>query len=230
MREASDIHHQHLSTLVCDHFICQACGIIDRDPERMRVGHRCPTCSAEERRRRLAFHANISLLVDLMQEVFHSEAPALFHDRSSPQGSDINTVLIFCSLREALLTNFLVENLLAKRVDHELIKRLLADNKSTSQRMEKLFPSVVGAKWEAAVTQLSQTNSVNYEDVSSFIREAASVRNRFIHEGIPWGMTRDLSKRCINSMGKMVSLFVALHNEYTHPVIRGRDAESPLPG
>lgn len=165
-----------------------------------------------------------------MQEVYHSEAPELFRDHPTPRGCDVNTLLIFCSLREALLTNFLVENLLAKRVDRELIQRLLADNKSTRQRIDKLFPSVVGAKWETAVTQLSQKNRADYEDVSSFIKEAASERNKFIHEGTPWGITRDLSKRCINSLWMMVSLFVALHNEYTQPVMRGRDAERPLPG
>ncbi len=80
------------------------------------------------------------------------------------------------------------------------------------------------------MARLGQKNSVNYEDVSSFIKEAASERNKFIHEGKAWGMTHDLSMRCINSLWMMVSLFVALHNEYTHPVIRGRDAESPLTG
>jgi len=153
-----------------------------------------------------------------MQEVFHSEVPELFRDRSAPQGRDINTVLIYCSLREALLCNFLRQNLLAKRVDRQLIKRLLADNKSTSQRMDRLFPSVFGEKWDATMQRLTQKNSsqanpVDYENVSLFIKEVAAQRNMFVHEGSSWGVTRDLSRRCINSSWKMTTLMALFHGD-----------------
>lgn len=46
-----------------------------------------------------------------------------------------------------------------------------------------------------------------------------SVANRSIDSDVlsakAWGINRDLAKRCVDSVGKIVSMFVALHNKYT---------------
>jgi len=217
MTSLSEINSQSLSTVVCDFFICRSCGIIDRDHGRMRRGHPCSNCSVEGECGELAFHSNISLLVDLAQETFHSRPPDWKEKRYRPQGRDVGTVLIICSLREALLTNFLVENLFAKKVERPLILRLLDDNRLTSQKLDKLFPSVIGLKWKMAIKNLSNKHSVDYLEVSSLMEEAAKARNKFLHEGSPWQIGRDLPERCINSLFVWMSLFVDLHNEYTQP-------------
>jgi hypothetical protein len=116
-----------------------------------------------------------------------------------------------------LLTNFLVQNLVAKKVDWRRIKRLLDDNMSTKQKFERLFPSVVGLKWEMAINSLSRKHSVDYAVVSLLMKEVAKQRNVFLHEGRPWQISGDISKRCINSLLDWISLFVDLHNEYTQP-------------
>jgi len=223
MTSASDIKGQSLSTLVCDYFICPYCGIIDRDEGRMCKGHPCSNCSVEGNRARLGFGVNIMLLVDLVQETYHSEAPSKLQSEYRPKGRDIGTVLMICSLREALLNNFLSNNLLAKKVDRRLIERLLDDNKLTNQKFQKLFPTVVGLKWDEAITALSRKHSVHFAEVSSLLREVAKARNQFLHEGSVWKISPDLSERCINSLFKLIYLFVCLHNEYTQPFWGGND-------
>ncbi len=218
-----------LSTLVCDFFICESCGIIDRDHERMRRGHPCSSWFAESTCL-LAFDSNISLLIDLAQEAFHSRAPTWSPKEYRPQGRDVGTMLIICSLREALLTNFLVENLLAKKVDRRLIERMLDDNRLTSQKLDRLFPSIVGLKWKQAIDSLSKKHAKDYTVVSSLMEEAAKERNKFLHEGSPWRINRDLSKRCIDSLFEWMSLFANLHNEYTQPFWSVRAASSSSTG
>ena len=204
---------------------------MDRDHERGRMGRLCSHCSTEGECGRLAFPGNINLLVDLAQEMFHYEALAGSRVEYRPQGRDVGTVLILCSLREALLINFFVENLLAKKVERQLIERLLNDNRSTNQRLNKLFPSVVGVKWKQAIESLSDKHAMNFSDVSSLMEEAAKERNNFLHEGSPWRISRDLPKRCIDSLFVWMSLFVALHNQYTQPFwgVRGDAAAAPGP-
>lgn len=231
MTSLSDLKGQSLSTIVCDFFICPSCGIIDRDDERGRRGHRCSHCLVESERARLAFDANIMCLVDLAQVMFHSEAHPSSQKDFQLMSRDVGTLLIICSLREALLTNFFVVNLLAKKVERQLIERLLNDNRSTNQRLNKLFPSVVGVKWKQAIESLPDKHPMNYSDVSSLMEEAAKERNNFLHEGSPWRISRDLPRRCIDSLFVWMSLFVALHNQYTQPFwgVRGDAAAAPGP-
>ncbi len=190
---------------------------MDRDHERMRRGHPCSNCLVEGDRARLAFDANVMCLIDLAQVMFQSEAPTWSREVYRQMGRDAGTLLIIASLREALLTNFLVQNLLAKKVERPLIERLLDDNKLINQKLEKLFPSVIGMKWKRAVENLSEKHSIDYLAASSLMEKVAKARNSFLHEGRPWQLSPDLPERCINSLFEWMSLFVHLHNEYTQP-------------
>jgi hypothetical protein len=220
MTSLSEIDTQPASMLVCDHLICQSCGIVDRDYGRLRNGYCCSECGVKSESGRLVFPISIHVLVDLVQQAFHSQSPTGPLD--APQGSDIGTVLFYCTLREALLNTFLRHNLRARQVDESLITKLLDDNKLASQKFGGLFTSVIGATWEDAIAQASRLAGTNFKPVSDLMRKAAELRNEFLHEGRAWSLNREFATECVDSMGNLVNLFVALHNEYTHPVLQGK--------
>lgn len=214
MTTLAEIDSQPVSTLVCGHLVCPACAIVDHNWDRMRRGHLCTTCGTPGEGGRLYFPINIHILVDLMQQAYHSLSPTGPLD--GPQGRDVGTVLYFCTLREALLNHFLVQMLRAQKVPAALIERLLDDNRLASQKFGNLFASVVGQKWGKAVDEASTRVASNFSPVSQLMRRAAEIRNSFLHEGSAWTVTRELSTECMNSVSHMVELFVAFHNEFIH--------------
>jgi len=218
MNQLSEIDSQPLSMVVCNHLICRTCGIIDRDRGRLSKGHRCSTCNAEGDGGVAVFSVNIWVLVDLLQQAFHSQSPTGPLD--APQGNSVGTILYFCTLREALLNTFLLGNLRARHVPAPLVEKLMEDNKLASQKFGGLFTSVVGTKWEVAVSTVSASTGSDFQSVSQRMRTAAELRNEFLHEGRAWGMTYEFAKECVDSVGGLVRLFVALNNEYTHPILR----------
>lgn len=212
----SEIDWQELSTLVCDHFICKNCGVIYRDAT-LQKWNLCKHCNTPIESHRYAFSLNnIPVLVNLVQQAYHSQSPT--GHSSAPQGQDVGTVLFYCSLREALLNNFIVTNLRIRNIDEALISRMLDDNKLASQKFGGLFTSIIGTKWKDAISDLSRTRAKDYMAVSKLMQDAADLRNEFLHEGDAWGINRDFAKRCVDSLGQLVSMFVELHNEYTQPL------------
>ena len=98
---------------------------------------------------------------------------------------------------------------------------MLDDNRLASQKFGGLFASVTGKKWAAAVADASASTGRAFEPVSLLMRQAAELRNSFLHEGNGWSMTRQMSTECINAIPIMVDLFVALHNECIHALPTG---------
>ncbi len=193
MVRLSQIDSQPLSDLVCVHFLCRACGIIDQDWNRTRKGNRCFVCNTEGDGASLVFPISIHVLVDLIQQSYHSNSPTGPLD--SPQGSDVGPVLYFCTLREALLSTFLVNHLRAQEVPQSLILKLLDDNKLASQKFGGLFTSVIGVKWSEAVSAASRRSGRDFSVVSDLMRTAAEHRNEFLHSGRAWSISRDLGIR-----------------------------------
>lgn len=181
----------------------------------MRKGYSCSVCKAASDTGRLAFSINVHVLVDLVQQSFHSQSPT--GPLGPPEGSDIGTVLYYCTLREALLNAFLRELLLAQKIADALIAKLFDDNKLASQKFGGLFAAIVGVKWEQAVAAVSQANGRDFSLVSNLMKRAAALRNEFLHEGRGWGVNREFATECVDSLGDLLNLFVSLHNEYIHP-------------
>lgn len=217
MSQLSEVDSQPLSDLVCNHLICRACGIVDKDWDRLRKGHLCKHCGRPSEAGSLVFPINIHVLVDLVQQTYHSVSPTSPLD--APQGPDVGTVLFYCTLRESLLNVFLVNNLRARRVEPAIINKLLEDNKLASQKFGGLFYSIVGVKWSDSVAAISSRTGRNFGEVSNLMREAAELRNEFLHEGRAWGINREFAEKCLNSIGNLVDLFVEMHNEYTQPTL-----------
>lgn len=184
----------------------------------MRAGTSCRICGTQAAGGRLAFSVNIHILVDLIQQAFHSTAPV--GPISGPQVPAIGTIILFCTLREALLSAFLRSHLRATEVTEPLIHRLFADNKLASQKFGPLFSSVVGCSWNEAVAKASAKCETDFAPVSTLMRDAASIRNEFLHEGSAWSATNEFATSCVNNLPEVMRLFVAIHNIYTHPVRR----------
>lgn len=220
-RKLSEIDSQEASTLVCLYFICQICGVIDRDRERIKSNHKCRTCKKEGSGASLAFPINMHILVDMAQQSFHATSPV--GPISGESAHDIATVLHFCTLREALINNFLIRHLRAKSIPTEIIERLLDDNKLAHQKFGPLFSSTVNEKWDEAVKAASAYDGRDYTPASELMKRASSARNRFLHDGSVWGFDRNFSEECINSLSAMFGLFVALHNVYTHSLTAHND-------
>jgi hypothetical protein len=216
--QLADIDRQDASTLVCDHLICAHCGIIDRDRARIQRGSKCSTCGKESEGGRLAFPISIHILVDLVQQAYHSTAPV--GPTSGPQVPSVGTILLFCTLREALLNWFLVGRLRAQGVPATIIEKLLADNRLANQKFGELFTSAIGCKWDDAVAEASRSVSCDYAPISTLMRSAATIRNTFLHEGQGWQATREIATECVNAMPLLVGLFATLHNLHVRPLRR----------
>ena len=216
MRPLSEIDNQDASLLVCNHLICTHCEIMDRDHDRVRAGHACSICGAISKGGRLAFPISIHILVDLVAQVYHSGSPVGPID--GPQAPTIGTVLFFCALREGLLSHFLLAHLRAQQVPEPLIERLMDDNKLASQKFGPLFKSITGVSWRAAIAAVSEKTGIDFEPVSSRMKEAAGIRNTFLHEGQAWQLLPTHATACVDSMPRLFQLFAALHNQYIHPL------------
>lgn len=214
MVSLAEIDHQDASTLICDLMICARCGTVDRERSRIVANSLCPACQRPAGVARLYYPVNVHILVDLVQQSYHSYAPV--GPISGPQVSTVGTILFFCTLREVLLNHFLLALLRARQVEAAIIEKLLEDNKLASQKFTSLFSAVVGKSWKEAVAEAS-LDGMDYHPVSDLMLSAASIRNEFLHEGTGWTATRDMATDCVNSMPALFDLFVGLHNIHVRP-------------
>lgn len=226
MVELAEIDCQATSSLICDFMICKCCGTVDREHSRMVKNSICPACHRPAGVARLYYPINIHILVDLVQQSYHSEAQ--ISPIYGPQASNVGTILFFSSLREALLNHFLVALLLAQQVPSPLIEKLLEDNKLASQKFAGLFSAVVGKSWKEAVIEASAFGGMDFNPISDLMLAVASIRNEFMHEGRGWAATREVSTNCVNGMPVLTKLFVILHNIYVHPLLDKSDLIAKL--
>ena len=207
----ASIDSQDASSLACPWFVCVHCGVVDRDMQRMRVGHTCDSCGIPGESGRLYFPITIHILVDLVHQAYHSSAPV--GPIKGPQTRAVGTIVFYCALREALLVNFLKEHMIAQELPAAIIERLLDDNKLAHQRFGQLFKSVVGVKWNDAIQEIS-TEAVDFNDVSQLMIRCSEIRNDFMHSGRAWSATDEIATKCVDSLLMLTALFAAMHNRY----------------
>lgn len=206
----AEVEGQAASTIVCNYMVCRSCSFVE--PADSLVGRPCSACNRSGGVALLYFPINIRVLVDLVQEAFHSYSST--EAKSGPDASSVGVLLFFSTLRETLLDHFLLSMLRKKQVDQSLIERLFHDNKQANQKFNNLFPAVTGDKWEEAVKAASTREGIDYQPVSNLMKTASKIRNGFLHEGRGCRATRDMARLCLNSLPYMTSLFVALNNIY----------------
>jgi len=214
----SEITEQSLSSLVCSYFVCETCYFVDGDRKRSQTGHPCSVCNTPSDGGHFYFHINIFILIDLIQDAFHS-SPREMPFLSGTDGKEarrVSVILFFCTLREALLENLIWNLCLAKKLSNPIIKRLLADNRFHIQKQSKLFPSLTEVKWEEALQRLTESGFNDYQQLDKFIEAIVESRNHFVHRGSIFSTTDEMAEDCLSKTGLLIDLYVELHNEYVH--------------
>jgi len=212
--DISRVKDQPLSTLIANHCQCDACDIVDRDPNRAIIGYKCPRCGVKGTGGQTYFHIGILSTINIIQELYHTTTikPSI----NSVNPHKLATVVFFCTLVEALLENLLREHMCAHKIPSDIQERLLADNLTSKQRVTKLFPTIFSDKWETAISKASQSNpQKKYKVALELFLKAVSARNRLLHPpGNKWAIGIDLPRQCIFHLPTLLDLFVWLHNNY----------------
>lgn len=213
--DITEIVDQRLSSILLGVHVCQHCAVVDRDFQRVRVGHRCQTCGTPSPGGLLYFGVAVGALVDLIQEAFHRP-----RNEPSPAGvgpHHLAVVVFFCTLGEVLLGHFLVECMLAHRLPPAVRARLLADNLSARQRVSRLFRSLTGETWNDAIARVGREHSKDFGRTLTFYREVTRRRNQLLHSGNAWAVAADMPKQCLQRLPILLDLYCALHNAFVHP-------------
>lgn len=217
MVDLLEIRTQRLSTLLADFMICESCGIVDREHERMRVGYACPRCGVPGQGATAYFPMSVISLIDLMQEFYHGRTnlEADEEQMTSPKGNHrLAVVIFFCTLGEVLLEHFFKGLMSHIGLSRLIQERLLNDNIFVKQRVEKLFPALTGVRWKPAVKMLAKGKQLDYLKATEFYEDAVEKRNLFLHKGNKWAIPKDMPENCLRQIWPLVNLFVALHNKF----------------
>ena len=145
---------------------------------------------------RLHYYYSISTLIDMIQHTYHSKSKP--REQSITENVDerhVAIVLYFCTLREALLNNFLLSMMHAYDLPQKIIERLWDDNKLYSQKQNKLFPSLTKEKWNSAIQKISDKQH-DYIALDAFIKNISRMRNSFLHEGNKWSIEELAAREC----------------------------------
>jgi hypothetical protein len=218
MIDILEIRDQPLSMLLSDFMICTSCKIVDRDHERITVGHLCQNCGVASKGGRGFFPMSVHSLIDLMQDFYHlrhpSEEGAEMSNSARKSDHQLAIVILFCTLGEVLLQHFLETLMSNMGLSQQIQERLLSDNMFVRQRTQKVFPTLTGAKWNETIGKLSGKVELNYIETIEFYKHPVEKRNYFLHRGSKWAIPRDMPEKCIRQIWPILNLFVSLHNEF----------------
>ncbi|MGE0639326.1 MAG: hypothetical protein AB7G12_05970 [Thermoanaerobaculia bacterium] len=194
---------QPLSAVLGGYIICHQCDVVGRFGAA--VPWPCPACGVENVVSRAYFPMQVLSLVDLMQQ---QRWLALSIGGAPPwanKGAELATVNYFCALQEALLRHLLKRLMVRKGLANEE-QRDLFDKARGRRRMAELFQTLTAVPLDRAVAELEA------EEGWEFLGEVAKARNGFLHSGIEW--SGPLAPSCVNEVGRLLKLFVELHNRY----------------
>jgi len=188
---------------------CRSCSYVTIDTA---FGNGCPNCRAAQGTNELLhFSFDTYALLELLAD---SHLRRLTDNRHNTQL--LATVIFFCSLTEVLLYHFLVNLMDQKRIDRNVQKRLLSDNLTIKQRVDRLFPTLTDQSWKEAIKRINANSKLyDYSKTINFYTQfAAPARNKFLHEGDKWVISEDIAENCILHARRLVCFFVELHNKY----------------
>jgi hypothetical protein len=215
-RNVFSIKDQKLSALLLDFYICESCGTVDRNWNRMCCGYPCPICKVPSKAGRLYYHSNVRDIVNIMQTQYHfkgkKEKLLLNKPATEDQSHKALIPILFCTLWEILLDHFFCELMRAMKLSANVKERLLEDNKYTFDRTGKLFKSLTNLKWKDAIEKVSEIDNADYLAVNSFYCDVNKMRNIFIHRGSDYISWTKMPEECLKKIYPSAQCFVALHN------------------
>jgi hypothetical protein len=115
-------------------------------------------------------------------------------------------VICFCTLGEVLLEHFLRELMITLQLPASFRDRILNANMFSKERVEKVFPSLVGEKWNAVVKELGNTSQLDYEQTGKFYRKVVKARNPFLHSGNKWIIPAGMPEECMEEIWALIHL------------------------
>jgi len=141
-----------LGDVLDNFFICENCHIVDTDSRRTESGFKCPSCAEIDDRGMSYFSSQVTSLINLIQEFYHTHQEVLTDEGEShvpfwAGNIKLPVVIFFTTLRELLLNNLIDELLKAKNIDGDICERLLSDSPTHKQRLDKLFRTLTGETW-----------------------------------------------------------------------------------
>lgn len=220
------IKYDNLSVKAMEYYQCEHCRVVDKEDYRLTVGAPCRVCQKPGEGPMPFFDVAIVSIIGLIQEAFCAipEAPKNVweYPEESERAHSGATIVFFCTLKELLLERFLDHYAYALKLPKGVIKRLQEDNDSHSRRLNNLFPSLIGLTWEKAIAAIDPSGEKRYADLSTFLKDVSDKRNRLLHVGADWDMTKPMAETCIRYLFPLLELYVQLHNSFVHPLYKKR--------
>lgn len=212
-----------LGEILDDFFICENCQIVDNDSGRLERGYKCPLCKETDDRCMSYFSTQVTSLINLMQEFYHTQQ-IITDDKGEAHAPfwagniKLPVIIFFATLRELLLNNLIDELFKAKKIDGGICERLLADSPTHTQRLDKLFRTLTGKKWKAALKLIDQKEGTDFVSLDDFIKTVVNARNDFLHNGNTWEIKDSMADECIRKIYPMLRLHAYLHNYFVYTI------------
>jgi hypothetical protein len=209
---------QKFSDFIQGFYLCESCGIVDRDDDRINIGHKCSRCGVPGKRALQYFMLTVDTTADLIGELHPLPDPFSIEPEeqlnTTKESHDLALLVFFCTLGEILLQHFLQRCMSAQSIPAKVQNRLLDDNRFAKQRIDKLFPMLTGDKWKKAIKKVTERSQEDYGKTLEFYVEATKKWNQLLHLGNKWVIPPDFATKCFDNTAPLVKFFVYLHNEY----------------
>jgi len=195
---------------------CRKCNYVDIFPN---TDYGCPKCNTPGSSP-MFFSSEIFSLLQLIEDFYFAENDPIDSKddfvNNEINRNDLAIIIFFCSFVETLIDHFLMVLMNKMQLPNKVQERLLDDNLSSKQRIEKLFRSLTNIKWKTALNKLNKdykqfdfVGTVNF-----YINSVKPLRNRLLHRGDKWSISKETSEKCVNYTKQFLYLFVALNNKY----------------
>jgi len=217
------IKDRPLGEVLDNFFICENCHIVDNDFGRLEPGYKCPQCLKTDDRGMSYFSTQVTSLINLMQKFYHTQQ-VITNDEGEAHvpfwagNVKLPVIIFFATLRELLLNNLIDELFKAKKIDGDICERLLLDSPTHKQRLDKLFKTLTGEKWKAALTLIDKKEGTDFVSIDDFIKAVVSSRNDFLHNGNTWEIKDSMADDCMKKIYPMLKLYAYLHNYFVFTI------------
>ena len=223
IKDILKIKDRPLGEVIDNFFICEKCHIVDTDSRRTERGFKCPQCLEIDDRGMSYFSTQVTSLITLMQEFYHtqqiiSDDKGEVHIPFWAGNIKLPVVIFFATLRELLLNNLIDELFRAKKIDGDICERLLSDSPTHRQRLDKLFRTLTGKKWKAALTLIDNKEGIDFISLNKFIETVVRVRNEFVHDGNTWEIKDSMADDYMKNIYPMLQLHAFLHNYFVFTI------------
>lgn len=208
-----------LSDKTTAYVTCDACNYAEWMRVYPKLDRRCSSCDASpELSTKMLFDVAIPVLVDQIDEAsfaLNSEPERNpLESTEIPHYSHTAIVLMYCMLREALVSRLLGKLFDRYAIPETLRMRMLRDNQGQHKRTNSLLPALTGEKWKKMLERAESLGVTKTEEHDASSLELISLRNDIIHKAQVFGIGSEQSSLAKNSVRPLIKLFVGLHNAY----------------